>query len=39
MSLGLGVSPRVELQEIIAILEDEISKDTLLSLQPYGDQE
>lgn len=33
LSLGLGVSPKVELQEIIAILEQEISEDTLLRLR------
>jgi hypothetical protein len=32
-SLGLSVSPKVELQEIIAILEGKISKETRLVLQ------
>ena len=32
-SLGLSVSPKVELQEIIAILEGKISKETQLVLQ------
>ena len=32
-SLGLSANPRVELQEIIAILEDKISQDTRLLIQ------
>lgn len=32
-SLGLSVSPKVELQEIVAILEDKISDETQLVLQ------